>query len=212
MSSAANPRSASRPWPKWVPIAGWSLLGTLGTTLAVFIVTITFGAVHGIEFCPQTFERRSYSYYELPLIGLQVTGVRYEDLTGDTEKTVTSNNYVSAPAGGKKDWHVLVGSKGTRLRKPGDAGILMQYLDATDVGTNLRWQHWTEEHADLAKVLWAAVQELAIAERYVFVPDLFDLTKTISDPAELKAASDRILSEKLPREQPNRASAAATAR
>jgi hypothetical protein len=60
--------------------------------------------------------------------------------------------------------------------------------------------------------LWAAVQELAIAERYVFVPDLFDLTKTISDPAELKAASDRILSEKLPREQPNRASAAATAR
>jgi hypothetical protein len=202
MSSAANPRFANRPWPRWVPIAGWTFLGILGTTLAVFIATITFGAVHGIEFCPQTFERRSYSYFELPIVGWQVTGERHEDLTGDTEKTVTSKSYVTPPSGGKQDWHVLVGSKGTRLRQPGDAGILVKYLDATDVGSNLRWDHWTLEHDEQAKVLWPAVQQLALAQRYVFVPDLFDLAKTISDPADLKAAIDRLLASKLRKEQP----------
>lgn len=210
MATAVNSPLASRPWPKWVPIAGWSLLGVLGAALAVFIATITFGAVHGTEFCPQTFERRSYSYFELPLVGMQVTGEQHEDLTGDTEKTVTSNNYVTTTIGGKQDWHVLVGSKGTRLRQPGNAGILVQYLDATDIGSNRRWENWTEEHAEQAKVLWPAIQQLALAERYVFVPDLFDLAKTINDSAELKAAIDRLLAEKLPPAKPKPKPAAAS--
>jgi hypothetical protein len=198
MSSTA-PHPTRRPWPRWLPLAGWSFLGILGVTLLVFIVTITFGAVHGTEFCPQTFERRSYSYYELPLVGLQITGEIHEDLTGNTEKTVTSNNYITVPpGGGKKDWHVLVGSRGTRLRRPGDAGILVQYLDATEIGSSLRWDAWTENHAEQAKLLWPAIQQLALQEKYVYVPDLFDLAKTIEDPTNLKAAINRLLTEKLP--------------
>ena len=60
----------------WVPIVGWTIVGLLGATLLVFVVTVLFGAVHGVEFCPQTFERRSYSYYELPLVHIQMTGER----------------------------------------------------------------------------------------------------------------------------------------
>jgi hypothetical protein len=41
------------------------------------------------------------------------------------------------------------------------------------------------------------------------VPDVFDLTKTISDPAELKAALDQLLAEKLRKEQPKSEPAAA---
>jgi hypothetical protein len=195
MSSATS----TKRWPRWLPVVGWSILGVLGLTLLMFIATITFGAVHGTEFCPQTFERRSYSYYELPVLEIQVTGEQHEDLTGDTEKTVTSKSYVTPPPGGKQDWHVLVGSRGARNRRPGDAGILLKYLDATDVGSNLRWNHWTEEHDEQAKVLWPAVQQLALHELYVFVPDLFDLTKTISDPAALKAATDKLLAQRLPK-------------
>jgi hypothetical protein len=198
MSSPTTHRTPGRRWPRWVSIAGWSLLSILGTTLLVFVATITFGAVHGTEFCPQSFERRSYSYFELPVVRIQITGERHEDLTGDTEKTVTSKSYVTPP-GAKKDWHVLVGSRGTRLRKPGDAGILVQYLDATDVGANLRWENWTEEHDKLAKILWPAVQKLALHELYVYVPDVFDLTKTIEDPAEFQKAVDQLLAEKLPK-------------
>lgn len=196
------PSGTPKRWPAWLPIVGWSLLGALGLTLAVFIATISFGAVHGTEFCPQTFERRSYSYYELPVLGIQVTGERLEDLTGDTEKTIASKGYISTPKGGKQDWHVLFGSRGTRQRRPGDAGILMQYLDATDVGSNLRWEEWTEKHDEQAKILWPALQQLALAELYVFVPDLFEAAKRLSDPAELKAAIDKTLAETVPKPAP----------
>src|SRR5438309_6102076 len=121
--SSAQPHSSRRAWPKWVAITGWTLLGALGATFVVFVLTVTFGAVHGTEFCPQTFERRSYSYYELPILRIQVTGERHEDVTGATEVVLTSKNYITAPASGRKDWHVLVGSRGSRLRRPGDAGL-----------------------------------------------------------------------------------------
>jgi hypothetical protein len=175
-------------------------LGLSGSALIVFVATAIFGAVQGTEFCPQTFERRSYSHFELPIIGVQVTGERHEDLTGTTELCLTSNNYITPPAGGKQDWHVLVGSRGTRLRRPGDAGILLQYLDATEgkeKDSTYRWAEWSENHASLAKVFWPAVQRLAIHELYVFMPDLFDLAKTIDDPAKLQKELDRTTAQKL---------------
>src|SRR5262249_25757702 len=120
MASSSSPSSSPRRWPPWLPKAGWTVLGLLAATLLVVVATVTFGGVHGTEFCPQTFERRSYSYYELPIVRVQMTGEQHEDLTGDTELLVTSKKYVAAPAGGKKDWHVLAGSRGTRSRRPGD--------------------------------------------------------------------------------------------
>jgi hypothetical protein len=192
-NSNQSSRSASR---RWFPIIGWTIVGLLGVTLLVFVATVLFGAVHGVEFCPQTFERRSYSYYELPIIRVQVTGERHEDLTGETEQFVTSEKYVTAGSG-KKEWHVLVGSQGTRLRRPGDAGILMKYLDAAESGDRRRWVHWSENHAEFAKILWPAVQQLALNEAYVFVPDLFDLTKTIDCDDEFKQAVQKLVAARV---------------
>jgi hypothetical protein len=196
---ALSPRPAQRPWPRWVAIAGWSILGILGTTLLVFIATLTFGGVHGTEFCPQTFERRSYSYYELPVAGIQMTGEQHEDLTGDTEKLVTSSKFIPAPTVAKKDWHVLGGSHGSRARQPGDAGILIAYLDARESGGTHRWVRWSEKHEELAKVLWPAVQELAVHDAYLSMPDAFDVAKSHTDPAKLKQELDQLLSRKLPK-------------
>jgi hypothetical protein len=188
--------STARRWPRWLPVVGWSVLGVLGAILLLFLATITFGAVHGTEFCPQTFERRSYSYYELPLVHIQMTGERHDDLTGDTEKHVTSNKYVT-PVVGIKDWHVLVGSRGTRKRRPGDAGILMQYLDAEDSSNVYRWIRWSEENDNLAKVLWPAVQRVALHDMYIFMPDLFDLAKSVNDQTKLQQQLDQFVAGKL---------------
>ncbi len=181
---------------RWFPIVGWTVVGLLGVTLLAFVATVLFGAVHGVEFCPQTFERRSYSYYELPIFRVQITGERHEDLTGPTETFVTSEKYITSGSG-KKEWHVLVGSQGTRLRRPGDAGILMKYLDAAESGARRRWVHWSENHDDLAKILWPAVQQLAVNEAYVFVPDLFDLTKTIDCDEQFKQAVQMLVAAKI---------------
>src|SRR6476620_2654488 len=138
-NSNQSSRSKARPW---FPIVGWTIVGLLGVTLLVFVATVLFGAVHGTEFCPQTFERRSYSYYELPIVRIQVTGERHQDLTGDTEKSITTQKFITPQSGGNQDWHVLLGSSGTRLRQPGDAHILMQYLDALDSDNYHRWLEW----------------------------------------------------------------------
>src|SRR5689334_3374240 len=156
MSSA---RTTPRRWPRWLVICAWSLMGLLASALLVLIATVTFGGVHGTEFCPQTFDRRSYSYYELPIVRIQVTGERHEDLTGATEVFLTSKKYITPAASGRQDWHVLVGSRGSKLRQPGDAGLLITYLDAMDSKDEHRWARWSEAHDDLAKVFWPAVQE-----------------------------------------------------
>jgi hypothetical protein len=171
-------------------------VGTLGVTLLVFVATVIFGGVHGSEFCPQTFERRSYSYYELPVVRIQVTGERNEDLTGPTEQYVRSQKYFTAVSG-KKDWHVLVGSQGTRLRRPGDAGILVQYFDAEQGGDVHRWVDWSEENEELAKIVWPAAQQLALNDAYVFIPDLFDLAKTLDCDELLKPAVQKLLKSKV---------------
>lgn len=191
--------TASRPTNRWLPTLGWSALSILGLILVVYIATVTFGAVHGTEFCPQTFERRTYSYYELPIVGWQVTGERHEDVTGGTEQAITTNKLLPTATSPKKDWHVLLGSRGTSRRQPGDAGILMSYLDATEEGSNLRWENWTDDAKTrpLASVLWPAVQQLALRERYVLIPDLFDLAQQCDDPQTLQAAINKALARRL---------------
>lgn len=198
MSQVAAPRAARRPWPKGVVYALWSILGLLAVTLLVFLLTLWFGGVHGTEFSPQTFERRSYSFYELPVIGIQVTAIRHDDLSGTAETFLTSNKYVAVPpAGGPQDWHIIVGSRGTKMFRKGDASILMQYLDSRDAGDYHRWVKWSEDNPKLAKVFWPAVQRLAGHDLYIFIPDLFLLAKQHSDAVKLQAAIDKLVAEKL---------------
>lgn len=192
-NSASSGSNGNR---RLLPIIGWTLVSALGLTLVVFVLTVIFGGVHGTEFCPQTFERRSYSYYELPVVRIQVTGERNENLTGPTEQYVQGQKYFTAVSG-KKDWHVLVGSQGTRLRRPGDAGILVQYLDAEQGGHIHRWVDWSEKNEELAKIVWPAAQQLALNDAYVFIPDLFDLAKTLDCDELLKPAVKKLLTGKI---------------
>jgi hypothetical protein len=199
MSQAATSRSASarRPWPRWAIFTLWGVLGTLSAALVVFIATLWFGAVHGTEFSPQTFERRSYSFHELPLVGIQVTAIQHEDQSSVAETFLTNNKYVKAAPGGTQDWHIVIGSRGTKMFRKGDAAILMQYLDSQDANDYHRWVKWSEDHPNLAKVLWPSVQRLAEDELYVFIPDLFDLAKVIDEPVKLKQALNRTVAAKL---------------
>ncbi len=196
--SSPTSTAARRSWPRWVPITFWGVLGVLSLVLMVFLLTITLGAVHGTEFSPQTFERRSYSHYELPLIGVQVTAEQREDLTTVAETFLATGKYiVPPPKGAKEIWHTVMGSRGTRRLSRGDANILLQYLDAEDSKATHRWVKWSEDHPQLAKVFWPAVQKLALHDLYVFLPNLFDLTKVHTDPVALKAALDAEIVKRL---------------
>jgi len=187
----------SRRWPKWLPIALASTLILLALGLVISLLTLTLGAVHGIEFSPQSFERRSYSFFELPLIGTQITAVQHDDVSKTTETFITTSKYITPPAGGPQDWHIVSGSRGVRGRRQGDASILMQYFDAQDSDEYHRWVKWSEDYPKLAKVFWPSVQRLAVNELYVFVPDLFDLAKAHDDPKKLQSALNQAVVERL---------------
>ena len=198
MSSGSSPATVSRRRiPRWAIISAWSLLGLLGAAYLAYVVTVTFGEVKGVEFCPQTFEQRAYSFYELPLVGIMITAKVHEDLTTAAETALTSQKFITPPAGNQQDWHIVIGTRGTRLRRKGDASLLLAYLDAKDGQNHHRWIKWSEDHTQLAKILWPAVQRLAVHELYVFVPELFELAKSMDDPIQFQQQLDHEVASRL---------------
>jgi hypothetical protein len=194
-TAVATSKTARRPWPRSVRLAGWTTLAVLGAGVIGYLGTATLGAVTGTEFCPQTFERRSYTYYELPFIHVQIKGEKHKDVSAATEVFLTSKKYVTQKTGGKQDWHLIHGLRGGNWRT-GSAELLMNYLDAKNAEDYHRWVKWSEDHPELATEFWPAVQTLAEQSRYIDMPDLFDLTKTHDDATKLKQAIDSVLTTK----------------
>jgi hypothetical protein len=85
-----NPPSALKLWSLRILFFALGLLG-IGLVGAWF--TVAFGGVAGVELCPQTFERRAFTYYEIPLTGWQVSKVTRTNLTGDAQ---ILTNYIDA--------------------------------------------------------------------------------------------------------------------
>lgn len=190
-------RAAGRKWPRWIGWLGWTLLGVLAVSACVAFFTLQFGAVHGVELNPYSFARRSYSLYEVPVIRWQVRGVRREDVSGDAEKFLGSQKYVSPPAKAPNVWHIVVAARGTRPPRIGDADILVRYLEAQNHAGKPAWVEWSEQNPQLAKVLWPAIGRLAQEELYVFVPDFFELARSTTDPVLLQKGLNENLAEHL---------------
>jgi hypothetical protein len=192
--AAAGRKKTGRKWPRWFVVTLWSLLGLLAATGLVAFLTVQFGAVYGVELNPYTFARRSYSLYEIPLIRLQVRGIRREDVAGVAAEFLAAQKYIRAAKGAPDVWHVVTATRGKRQQRLGDADILVRYLDSQDDGSYHVWVAWSEKHPELAKVLWPAVSRLAQEEMYVFVPDLFEQARRASDPVVFQRDLNRTVS------------------
>jgi hypothetical protein len=200
MSQAAVPvvrTTARRKWPRWVGYVGWTLLGILLTTSFVSLMTLWFGGVHGVELNPYSFARRSYSFYEIPIVRLQVRGIRREPVQSTAVDFLEQQKYVADPKKAPDVWHIVVGTRGAREPTIGDPEILVSYLDALNHETNHQWVAWSEKNPQLAPAFWKAVSRMAQEEQYIFIPDLFDLAATASDPVQFQAALNRQLAARL---------------
>ena len=192
--AAAKKRAKLSPW---LARAGIGALAIILTALLGIMLTLMFGSVHGVEFCPQTFERRAYSFYEVPWIGLQVRAVRHLDLTGPVEKHLVEKKLVKPPAKSPVNWHIVRGVRGGGPPQTGDAEILTKYLDAQDAEEKHVWLDWTEKHPQQASVLWPAVAQLSREDLYIFVPEFIDLAKHSTDPVHFRQQLSSRLAEKL---------------
>jgi hypothetical protein len=189
--------STRRPWPKWLKYTGWTLLGLVVAGLVVTFATVQFGGVHGVELNPHSFARRSYSFYEVPIIRWQVRGIRRDDVASVVVDFLEQQKYLPATKAAPDVWHIVVGTRGMRPPTLGDADILVRYLETTTAENNHQWVEWSEKNPKLAAPLWKAVSRLAQDELYIYIPALFEQAAAATDLVQFQKQLDTELSARL---------------
>jgi hypothetical protein len=178
-------------------IAFWfaSLGGAVAVVLVLVLFVFVFGRVQGVEICADTLERRSFGFWELPVIGYQIRGTEYVDVSGDLEKHLGTASLVPAPPAKKKTWHVIYVSRGLQGMRRGDPEILVRYLEARNSSHDLAWLEWTKANPQLAPAVWQSVCKLAKAGKYTTIPDVLELAISASDPVKTGLEISRIVKE-----------------
>ena len=195
-SVAVSRTSSSKPHTSWVSRIAFGLLGILLIGIVLVYAVLYFGSVNGEEFSPDSFKRRRFAYLELPLFGIQITPIRHTDDTEDLEKYLVAEKLLPKAAHPENRWDLVMASVGRRSLTQGDARILCQYLDARNKDGDSVWLKWSEDHVEMSKVLWPAVAKVARQELYSFVPELFVLARSCSEPDQLQQTIDRMLADK----------------
>ncbi len=77
----------------------------------------------------------------------------------------------------------------------GEARILCAYLDAGNSNKQL-WQEWSQQHPELAKVLWPLIAKLARQELYVFIPELLVAARGATDAKQFQQRLDSLLANR----------------
>jgi hypothetical protein len=157
---------------------------------------LRYGAVVGQEFAPGRFQRRTYHYWEIPLIHVQMTPLKKQDDTNDLEKYLVAQKLVVPRNEAKPRWDLVSLARGGVEAPPGDAAILCRYLDIKNDEGDLIWLKWSKDNAALAKVFWPAVADAARREMYIVAPELFHLALAADDAAELKNELAQRLAER----------------
>jgi len=135
--------------------------------------TFLFGRVEGTEFSPETLTRRRFGYYELPIFGLQVSPLDRTPLASNMEQFLLKNKYAT-PIKPEK-WDLIAGAQGAVTVNPRGASILCAYFDALDNASQPYWLGWSQNHPQLAAILWPEVITVARLRRYELIPDMMHL-------------------------------------
>ena len=175
---------------------GIGALIVMGGLLLVILCTMWIGGVQGEEFSPDTFQRRRFSYFELPLLRVQVTPIDRIDITNSLEKHLTANGFIAPQNAASPQWDLVTVSSSSEVAEEGDALALCNYLDAVDSNGGNFWLQWTKDNDAKAKVLWPEAARLARQQLYILLPDLFRAAKGPGDAAQLRAEIARIAAQR----------------
>ena len=158
--------------------------------LVGFFVIRTQGHVSGQEFSPTHFQTREFSFYEIPLLHMQITPIRRTLQTGTVGTYLRQKSLIVTPPGPADVWHLAQITRGLTGETPADASFLTDPLQM-EFGGNEHWRQWSMDHPKRAAVLWPQVQKIAKRELYLLIPSLLDL---VSSDVSSAVASDSNLS------------------
>jgi tetratricopeptide (TPR) repeat protein len=147
----------------------------------------TFGLVAGQEFSPELFERRTFFYHQIPILGIQVRPVVRDRSRTILEQFLVKQKYVPVTAKVEQArWDLVFDNYHADGSSECDASILCEYLDTYTADGDFLWEKWSRDHTEQAKLLWPAVAELAQAELYVVIPEVFEVVDRTNKTAEFK--------------------------
>lgn len=159
----------------WITIAGVILM-----LLAGFFVIRTQGHVSGVEFSPSHFQTREFSFYEIPLLHLQITPIVRQNQTVDTATYIRQKLLIPATTGPPDRWHLVNISRGLTGTTYADASFLVEQLQMQS-GSESFWRQWSMDHPKQAAILWPVIQKLADRELCMLVPALLDIVSAAAD-------------------------------
>ena len=188
---ADSPSRAPKTWSQRILVAIVFIVGVGGT--AGVLRTEFLGQVIGTEFTPDSFKRRDFAYFRIPLIKLQISPVVRWDSSNDLEKHLRRNSLKGLPVRATR-WDVASVNSGAKSES-GDAAILCSYLDTKNKDDELLWLVWTKADEKRAKPLWKAVHDAAKLDAYVCIPELFELAEANEDAKELSDEIERYMAQ-----------------
>lgn len=164
-------------------------LAVLILAMALLMIgVVVSGAVIGTEFNPQTFTVRSFGYYELPIVHLQIYPISRSERAGQLEKHLKTEKLLpTIDPQAVNNWHLADVRRGGAVVERGDADLLVSYFETTTATGVTPLLEWSKAHPDQARVLWPVVARLARRHDYLLVPQLFELAAGQPDPATLDA-------------------------
>jgi len=168
------------------------LISTLLIGIVVFAVIRGQGSVEGTEFSPTHFTARHFSFYEIPLLGIQITPIHRSESTPETATYLRQKGLIPKLPGSDKKWDLVSISRGLSTSTFADANFLMQQLTIRSNSTSY-WKQWSEDHPKNAAVLWPVIHRLAGRELYLLMPRLFEIAQTELSADELAVAIDTFL-------------------
>lgn len=152
----------------------------LVTVPIAFIIIIAMSIKQGVEFSPDDFSVRHFSYTRVEWLNWNVSKIAYEDMSTSFHQDLVLDGWVKPVTAKPKTWHLVSDSVSDENSPDFDASILADYLKMPF------WEDWNEDAKNKAKAkaLWPAVAVLARNYAYWAIPDLMDLVinqKSLTD-------------------------------
>ena len=192
-NTTAPARVGESGWQRAIPYTIFALV----VFVVLALMTLIFGQVSGEEFCPDTFERRTFYYYQIPLLRLQVTKVTRKDAGLGMADTVVDHapNVIATPA--VKNWDLVSSQRIGAFEWLGDAKILCDLLRIRDHKRRFKWEEWSEQYPQLADVFWPVVADVAQAGSYILLPEIFEMAENAGHDASAYLPEDEDDSEEV---------------
>lgn len=197
----------------------WNLaLGAVIIAGSLVGIVLLFGRVSGREFAPSHFQLRRFSFLEIPMLRVQVSPVRYTSMHPALARYLRTKGKITVHPSRAGQWHLVELRRGGGEPVPADAKLLVDFLEQradrppasanavasghatpghsgapTGLSQLEKWHQWSLDHPAMATALWPKVQQLALRELYVLIPDLFRIADEATSEPEMSAAIDALL-------------------